>query len=72
MLKPNENQSRMIGRFVPKGVNIANFSDKDIQKIEDWMNNYPRKILEYKTAKQAAEECLQSDNFGKRSKVAAL
>jgi len=68
----NENQNRMIRRFVPKGVNIASFSDEDIQEIEDWMNNYPRKILGYKTAKQMAEECLQSDNFGKRSKVVAL
>ena len=68
----NENQNRMIRRFVPKGVDIADYSDKDIQKIEDWMNNYPRKILGYKTAKQAAQECLQSDSFCKRSKVVAL
>ena len=68
----NENQNRMIRRFVPKGTDIADFSDEDIQWIEDWMNNYPRKILGYKTAKQVAEECLQSDSFGKRSKVVAL
>jgi IS30 family transposase len=68
----NENQNRMIRRFVPKGTDIADFSDEEIQEIEDWMNNYPRKILGYKTAKQAAEECLQSDDFGKRSKVVAL
>ena len=68
----NENQNRMIRRFVPKGMNIAEFSDEDIQEIEDWMNNYPRKILGYRTAKQVSQECLQSDNFGKRSKVVAL
>jgi IS30 family transposase len=68
----NENQNRMIRRFVPKGTDIADFSDEDIQWIEDWMNNYPRKLLGYKTAKQVAEECLQSDSFGKRSKVVAL
>jgi len=68
----NENQNRMIRRFVPKGVDIGDFSDEDIQEIEDWMNNYPRKILGYKTANQVAEECLQSDSFGKRSKVVAL
>lgn len=68
----NENQNRMIRRFVPKGTNIADFSDEDIQQVEDWMNNYPRKILGYKTANQVAQECLQSDNFGKRSKVVAL
>ena len=68
----NENQNRMIRRFIPKGTDIADFSDKQIQWIEDWMNNYPRKILGYKTAKQVAEECLQSDSFCKRSKVVAL
>jgi IS30 family transposase len=68
----NENQNRMIRRFVPKGTNIADYSDADIQEIEDWMNNYPRKILGYKTANQVAQECLQSDSFEKRSKVVAL
>ena len=68
----NENQNRMIRRFVPKGVDIADFSDADIQEIEDWMNNYPRKILGYKTANQVAEECLQSDSSCTRSKVVAL
>jgi IS30 family transposase len=68
----NENHNRMIRRFVRKGMDIADFSDEDIQWIEDWMNNYPRKILGYKTARQVAEECLQSDSFCKRSKVVAL
>ena len=68
----NENQNRMIRRFVPKGRDIAEFSNADIQEIEDWMNNYPRKILGYKTANQVAEECLQSNNLASRSKVVAL
>jgi len=68
----NENQNRMIRRFVPKGVDIADFSNEDIQQIEDWMNNYPRKILGYKTANQVAQECLQSDSFCARSKIVAL
>jgi len=68
----NENQNRMIRRFIPKGVNIVEFNDEDIQEIEDWMNNYPRKILGYKTANQMAQKCLQNDSFGKRSKVVAL
>jgi IS30 family transposase len=68
----NENQNRMIRRFVPKGRDIAEFSKADIQEIEDWMNNYPRKILGYRTANQVAQECLQSNSFCKRSKVVAL
>jgi len=59
----NENQNRMIRRFIPKGTDIADVSGKEITRIQDWMNNYPRKILGYKTANQAAQECLQSSNM---------
>ena len=45
----NENQNRMIRRFIPKGTDISKLSGKDIKRIEEWMNNYPRKILGYKT-----------------------
>ena len=45
----NENQNRMIRRFIPKGRDISKLSDKDVERIEKWMNNYPRKILGYKT-----------------------
>ena len=68
----NENQNRMIRRFVPKGRDIAEFSKADIQEIEDWMNNYPRKILGYKTANQVVQECLQSNSFVSKPKVVAL
>ena len=56
----NENHNRMIRRFVPKGTDIAEYTGVDIDKIEEWMNSYPRKILGYKTPKQVAAECLQS------------
>lgn len=59
----NENQNRMIRRFVPKGTNIADVSDKKVQWIQDWMNNYPRKILGYKTANQMAAKCLQGNRW---------
>lgn len=57
----NENQNRMIRRFIPKGINIAAVSECRVQEIQDWMNNYPRKILGYKTANQVAEENLQKN-----------
>lgn len=46
----NENANRMIRRFIPKGADIADFSRAAIREIEDWINNYPRKILQFKTA----------------------
>ena len=67
----NENQNRMIRRFIPKGTDIADVSEKEIKIIQDWMNNYPRKILKYKTPKQASQECLQG-NSGLKLKRFAL
>lgn len=67
----NENQNRMIRRFIPKGADIADFSEKQVKWIQDWMNNYPRKILGYKTANQMANECLQG-NSGLKLKSVAL
>ena len=41
----NENINKMIRRFIPKGIDIARFSDLEIKSIENFINNYPRKIL---------------------------
>lgn len=66
----NENQNRMIRRFIPKKRDIASYSEDQIQDIQDWMNNYPRKILGYKTANQVAKEHLQKT--GKSFKFVAI
>lgn len=52
----NENQNRMIRRFIPKGTDIHTVTEKEIKKIETWMNNYPRKKLGYKSANQIVSE----------------
>jgi len=52
----NENQNRMIRRFIPKGTDISKISDEEIKRIEEWMNNYPRKILGYKSANEMVLE----------------
>lgn len=45
----NEKHNSIIRYFIPKGTLIENISNKEINQIADWMNNYPRKILGYKT-----------------------
>jgi IS30 family transposase len=50
----NENQNKLIRRFLPKGSNIDNLSKSDVQRIENRMNNYPRKIFNYNSANQIA------------------
>jgi len=50
----NENGNRILRRFVPKGTDIGKLTEIEIQRIEDWVNNYPRKIFGYKTANEMA------------------
>ena len=40
----NENTNKMIRRFIPKGVDISAFTHKEIERIQNWINNYPRKM----------------------------
>lgn len=40
----NENINRMIRRWIPKGDDIGLYSPEEIQAIQDWINEYPRKI----------------------------
>lgn len=66
----NENHNRMIRRFIYKGLDIEGFGDEEIQKIENWMNNYPRRILGYNTPNQATEKCLQGNKVQDLGSVA--
>ena len=52
----NERHNGIIRYFIPKGKLIENYSYKDINNIAKWMNNYPRKILNYKTPLEALQE----------------
>ena len=46
----NENNNRLIRRFIPKGVDITNIKVTKIKEIEDWINNYPRAMFDYKSS----------------------
>jgi transposase, IS30 family len=50
----NENANKLIRRFIPKGASISKLRNKDIHRIENWMNNYPRRILGYQCANDLA------------------
>ena len=41
----NENANGIIRRFFPKGTDFSKVSARKIKQVQDWMNNYPRKIL---------------------------
>lgn len=52
----NERHNGIIRYFIPKGTLIENYTYEDINNIASWMNNYPRKILNYKTPLEAILE----------------
>ncbi len=52
----NENANRLIRRFIPKGTDITPISEEFIQKIEAWINNYPRAMFNYKSANEILSE----------------
>ncbi len=54
----NENANKLIRRFIPKGEPIENYDEDFIKYIEHWINNYPRKIFNGKSALQKREEFL--------------
>lgn len=55
----NENQNKLIRRHIPKGTNFDDISIEEIKYIEEWINNYPRKIFRYKSSKELFEEELK-------------
>lgn len=46
----NENMNRIIRRFFPKGTNFDEVTPEQVAKAEYWMNNYPRRILGWRSA----------------------
>lgn len=59
----SENQHKLIRRFIPKGSPISNVSEAQLIRIQQWMNDYPRRILDYQTphnclAKAFQKECM--------------
>lgn len=55
----NENGNGMVRRKHPKGTNFKYVPAQEIKKTESWINNYPRKILGYRTSDAMFRECLE-------------
>jgi IS30 family transposase len=41
----NENHNGIVRRFFPKGTDFSKISQRRLTKVQNWMNNYPRRIL---------------------------
>jgi len=56
----NEKHNSMIRYFIPKSTLIENYTIDEINNICSWMNNYPRKILDYFTPQEVLEKELNN------------
>lgn len=52
----NEVTNKMVRRKIPKGTNFDNKTDEEIAAIENWVNDYPRRIHGYHSARELFEK----------------
>jgi IS30 family transposase len=48
----NERHNGLIRRFIPKGKTIRDLAPSVIQRVQNWCNQLPRKILNYRTPQE--------------------
>ena len=51
-----ENLNGIIRRYIPKGTNLSALTTETVQRIQNQVNDYPRKILGYMTAQEKFDE----------------
>lgn len=52
----NENMNRILRRWFPKGTNFDDVTPAEVAEAAKWMNNYPRRVLGWKTASDLFQE----------------
>ena len=56
----NENANRIIRRWLPKGVDFDYLTSRDVRRIQDWINGYPRGTLGGQSAGKVFREYLKN------------
>lgn len=56
----NERMNREIRRKFPKGTDFSNVSSEQVANVEQWLNSYPRGVLDYDTPENIFNMCLNS------------
>ena len=52
----NEKQNSLVRRFIPKGKDISAVPEYVVQKVQDWINRLPRRLLGYHTPEELFKE----------------
>lgn len=56
----NERMNREIRRKFPKGTSFKQISEDKVKSVEEWINNYPRPVLDFATSDELFTACLNS------------
>jgi hypothetical protein len=55
----NEKQNQMLRRRFPKGTNFDDVNEAEVERVEQWLNGYPRKMFGWSNSKQMFDNELQ-------------
>lgn len=55
----NENSNGLLRDYFPKGTDLSLVSKKRLKEVQDQLNDRPRKVLNWRTPKEAFEELIQ-------------
>jgi len=56
-----ENTNRWIRSFLPKRTDFKKVTKKQLKEIEDWLNNKPRKVIDFRTSYEYYESSTTFD-----------
>jgi IS30 family transposase len=59
----NEVHNRFVRRFIPKKTYLTQVTQKRVIEIQNFMNNYPRQILSWKTPNELFQEMCKFNNL---------
>ena len=57
----NENTNGLLRQYFPKGTDLSLYSQEELDRVELKLNNRPRKVLGWKSPREALAEFLGAD-----------
>ena len=54
----NENTNRLLRQYLPRGIDLAPYSQADLNKIASQLNERPRKTLDFQTPAERFSQCV--------------